>query len=120
MKTYARVVFSKSTWLKGTIEKHTASAVKEAQADFIVKANRSAQSPFQVTSQCDSRSILQLSLSLGCKTSQLQDQQRCGRSRPAGLQGSSPARVWTTPHDCELQLPPVHRWPVSAVRSSPI
>ena len=67
MKTYARVVFSKSTWLKGTIEKHTASAVKEAQADFIVKANRSAQSPFQVTVsacslKCDGNFILQLSL----------------------------------------------------------
>ena len=48
MKTYARVVFSKSTWLKGTIEKHTASAVKESQADFIVKARGSSVSPFQV------------------------------------------------------------------------
>ena len=48
VKTYVRVVFSKSTWLKGTIEKGTLSAVKEAQADFIVKANAPSASPFQV------------------------------------------------------------------------
>ena len=46
-----RVVFSKSTWLKGTIEKHTLAAVKDSQADFIVKAGQATgvhMSPFQV------------------------------------------------------------------------
>ena len=53
IKTYVRVVFSKSTWLKGTIEKHTLAAVKEAQADFIVKSGQATgvhMSPFQVLS----------------------------------------------------------------------
>ena len=54
IKTYVRVVFSKSTWLKGTIEKHTLAAVKDSQADFIVKAGQATgihMSPFQVLGQ---------------------------------------------------------------------
>ena len=52
IKTYVRVVFSKSTWLKGTIEKHTLAQVKDSQADFIVKAGQATGvhlSPFQVS-----------------------------------------------------------------------